>query len=98
MQAGAEKLGVIEASYASAIIGVLSPVSSHCVFLPLDEPLVHACQEWASGGGAPLQRKFVGARQLVRQDGGVGRPILRCATAATYPGARTNWRSPTEIC
>ena len=30
MQAGAEKLGVIEASYASAIIGVLSPVSSHC--------------------------------------------------------------------
>ena len=29
MQAGAEKLGVIEASYASAIIGVLSPVSSH---------------------------------------------------------------------
>ena len=28
MQAGAEKLGVIEASYASAIIGVLSPVSS----------------------------------------------------------------------
>ena len=25
-----EKLGVIEASYASAIIGVLSPVSSHC--------------------------------------------------------------------
>ena len=32
MQAGAEKLGVIEASYASAIIGVLSPVSSHCFF------------------------------------------------------------------
>ena len=32
MQAGAEKLGVIEASYASAIIGVLSPVSSHCLF------------------------------------------------------------------
>ena len=30
MQADAEKLGVIEASYASAIIGVLSPVSSHC--------------------------------------------------------------------
>src|SRR5271157_1107511 len=30
VQAGAEKLGVIEASYASAIIGVLSPVSSHC--------------------------------------------------------------------
>ena len=30
MQAGAEKLGVLEASYASAIIGVLSPVSSHC--------------------------------------------------------------------
>jgi len=30
MQAGAEKLGVIEASYAAAIIGVLSPVSSHC--------------------------------------------------------------------
>ena len=30
MQAGAEKLGVIETSYASAIIGVLSPVSSHC--------------------------------------------------------------------
>src|SRR5271157_1266068 len=29
MQAGTEKLGVIEASYASAIIGVLSPVSSH---------------------------------------------------------------------
>ncbi len=28
MQAGARKLGVIEASYASAIIGVLSPVSS----------------------------------------------------------------------
>ena len=32
MQAGAEKLGVIEASYASAIIGVLSPVSSHCLY------------------------------------------------------------------
>ena len=32
VQAGAEKLGVIEASYASAIIGVLSPVSSHCGF------------------------------------------------------------------
>jgi hypothetical protein len=32
MHAGAEKLGVIEASYASAIIGVLSPVSSHCCF------------------------------------------------------------------
>src|SRR5208337_1299458 len=30
VQAGAEKLGVIEPSYASAIIGVLSPVSSHC--------------------------------------------------------------------
>ena len=30
MQAGAEKLGVLEASYAAAIIGVLSPVSSHC--------------------------------------------------------------------
>ena len=30
VQAGAEKLGVLEASYASAIIGVLSPVSSHC--------------------------------------------------------------------
>ncbi len=30
VQAGTEKLGVIEASYASAIIGVLSPVSSHC--------------------------------------------------------------------
>jgi len=29
VQAGAGKLGVIEASYASAIIGVLSPVSSH---------------------------------------------------------------------
>ena len=29
MQACAEKLGVIEASYASAIIGVLGPVSSH---------------------------------------------------------------------
>jgi len=28
--ASAEKLGVVEASYASAIIGVLSPVSSHC--------------------------------------------------------------------
>src|SRR5271165_6550477 len=32
MQACAEKLGVIEASYASAIIGVLSPVSSHCLY------------------------------------------------------------------
>src|SRR5271166_3578496 len=39
MQASAEKLGVIEASYASAIIGVLSPVSSllspvssHCFY------------------------------------------------------------------
>ncbi len=30
VQAGAEKLGVIEASYASAIIGVLSPVSPRC--------------------------------------------------------------------
>ena len=32
VQAGAEKLGVLEASYASAIIRVLSPVSSHCFF------------------------------------------------------------------
>ena len=80
MQAGAEKLGVIEASYASAIIGVLSPVSSHCVFLPLDEPLVHACQEWASGGGAPLQRKFVGA-------GCVRRFLRRTGT----PGFQTVW-------
>src|SRR5271157_4043098 len=32
VQAGAEKSGVIEASYASAIIGVLSPVSSHCLY------------------------------------------------------------------
>ena len=31
VQAGAKKLGVIEASYASAIIGVLSAVSSHCI-------------------------------------------------------------------
>ena len=30
MQAGDQKLGVIVASYASAIIGVFSPVSSHC--------------------------------------------------------------------
>ena len=29
VQAGAQKLGVLEASYASTIIGVLSPVSSH---------------------------------------------------------------------
>ena len=35
VQAGAEKLGVIEASYASAIIGVLSPVSSHCFYLSM---------------------------------------------------------------
>ncbi len=28
---------------------------------------------------------------------GVGRPILRCATAATYLDARTNWRAPTLI-
>jgi hypothetical protein len=28
---------------------------------------------------------------------GVGRPILRCATAATYPDARTNWRVPTKF-
>jgi hypothetical protein len=28
-------LGVIEASYASAIIGVLSLVSSHCIFSEL---------------------------------------------------------------
>jgi hypothetical protein len=34
VQAGTEKLGVIQASYASAIIGVLSPVSSHCFFSP----------------------------------------------------------------
>src|SRR5271157_5284509 len=27
---------------------------------------------------------------------GLGRPILRCATAATYPDARTNWRAPTK--
>ncbi len=32
MQAGAENLGVIEARYASAIFGVLSPVSSHCLY------------------------------------------------------------------
>src|SRR5271157_5133193 len=32
VQAGVEKSGVIEASYASAIIGVLSPVSSHCLY------------------------------------------------------------------
>ena len=34
VQAGAGKSGVIEASYASAIIGVLSPVSYHCLFSP----------------------------------------------------------------
>ena len=38
---------------------------------------------------------LVGTRQLVRQDG-VGRPILQCATAATYPDAHTNWRAPTK--
>ena len=32
MHAYAEKLGATEASYVSAIIGVLSPVSSHCLF------------------------------------------------------------------
>src|SRR5208337_1275658 len=38
MQAGAEKLGVIEASYASAIIGVLAPcrlIVKHTGLLPL---------------------------------------------------------------
>src|SRR5271165_4567718 len=50
------------------------------VFLPLDEPLVHACQEWASGGGAPLQRKFVGA-------GCVRRFLRRTGT----PGFQTVW-------
>src|SRR5271157_1017927 len=35
VQAGAERSGVIEASYASAMIGVLSPVSSHCLFCHL---------------------------------------------------------------
>ena len=35
VQAGTEKSGVMEASYASAIIGVLSPVSSHCLFCHL---------------------------------------------------------------
>ena len=45
MQAGAEKLGVIEASYASAIIGVLSPVSSHLSYyapsqaIPAENPI-----------------------------------------------------------
>ena len=38
MQAGAERLGVIEASYAVAIIGVLSPVSAHCRF---SDPIPH---------------------------------------------------------
>ena len=38
VQAGAEKLGVLEASYAAAIIGVLSPVSSHCLFSPARRP------------------------------------------------------------
>ena len=28
---------------------------------------------------------------------GVGRPILRCATTATCPDSRTNWRAPTII-
>ena len=38
----------------------------------------------------------VGARQLVRQDGGSGGPFYGCATAATYPDARTNWLAPTK--
>ena len=38
-----KKLGVIEASYASAIIGVLSPVSSHCLT---------TAKIWVAGGGA----------------------------------------------
>src|SRR5208337_3613134 len=38
----------------------------------------------------------VGARQLGAPGRGVGRPILRCATAATHPDARTNWRAPTK--
>ena len=55
MQAGAEKLGVIEASYASAIIGVLSPVSSHCFDSVLAfkatvaaarEPGLHGLNRW----------------------------------------------------
>src|SRR5271157_6419404 len=48
MQAGAEKLGVIEASYASAIIGVLSPVSSHCF-----KSLIDSFESWH--GRAELQ-------------------------------------------
>ena len=41
--------------------------------------------------GNPRRRSPVGAPGR-----GVGRPILRCATAATYPDAHTNWRAPTK--
>jgi hypothetical protein len=56
------------------------------------------------GGRQPLISAFrprcakIRTRSPVGAPGrGVGRPILRCATAATYPDARTNWRAPTKI-
>jgi len=43
------------------------------------------------------QETKIGRRSPVGAPGrGGGRPILRCATAATYPDARTNWRAPTK--
>ena len=43
-----------------------------------------------------IEKIPVGARHFGAPGWGVGRPILRCATAATHPDARTNWRAPTK--
>src|SRR5271166_1415285 len=67
MQAGAKKLGVIEASYASTIIGVLSPVSSHCSYLSRSRVRgqVMACP-WTSLSTAGIIRWPAVALLLVR--------------------------------
>jgi len=52
----------------------------------------------AGGNGLAIDEWQVCRRSPVGAPGrGGGRPILRCATAATYPDARTNWRAPTSF-
>ena len=52
------------------------------------------CTAGTLGAGATNFRR----RSPVRAPGrGIGRPILRCATAATYPHSRTNWRATTNF-
>ena len=57
---------------------------------------VPGCRAGASVPREPRVLQKFRRRSPVGAPGrGIGWPILRCATAATYPDARTNWRAPT---